>query len=159
MNLSWKEYYILQAVMVSLKSKDASTKVGCVIVDDTNTQVSMGYNGFPRGIDESGLSWSKDMLNGLINTKIPYVVHSEVSALLNASRSVRGCDVYVTLQPCSECAKTLAASRIKRVFYLNERYCEITEKIFRLAGITQERLIIDKYKINGILDHVSDLLK
>ena len=132
---------MLQAVMVSLKSKDPSTKVGCVIVDQENTQVSMGYNGFPRGIDESHLSWSNDKSQGIENTKYPYVVHSEASALVNASRSVVGCDVYVTLQPCSECAKLLAASRIKRVFYLEERTCKVTEKIFRLAGIKQEKRI------------------
>ena len=34
-------------------SKDPSTKVGAVIVDDKNRIVSVGYNGFPRGVEDS----------------------------------------------------------------------------------------------------------
>ena len=59
-SLSWDEYFMLQAMMASFKSKDPSTKVGCVIVDQNNRQVTMGYNGFVAGIDESQLPWGKD---------------------------------------------------------------------------------------------------
>ncbi len=52
-NLNWDEYFMLQAMMASFKSKDPNTKVGCVFVDDNNHQLSMGYNGQIAGIDES----------------------------------------------------------------------------------------------------------
>jgi dCMP deaminase len=50
---SWDEYFIRMAMFVAQKSKDDSTKVGCVIVSPDNTVLSMGYNGFPRGVCET----------------------------------------------------------------------------------------------------------
>ena len=50
--LSWDELFILQATLISQKSKDPSTKVGCIIVNDDNVILSTGFNGFPRGIEE-----------------------------------------------------------------------------------------------------------
>ncbi len=34
--LTWDELFILQATLIAQKSKDPSTKVGCVIVNDDN---------------------------------------------------------------------------------------------------------------------------
>lgn len=50
---SWDEYFIRMAMFVAQKSKDDSTQVGCVIVSTDNTVLSMGYNGFPRGVRET----------------------------------------------------------------------------------------------------------
>lgn len=49
---SWDKYFIEMAVLVSTKSKDPSTKVGCVIVGPDNEIRSTGFNGFPRGVAE-----------------------------------------------------------------------------------------------------------
>ena len=136
MRLSWSEYFMAQAITASLKSKDPSTKVGCVIVDpNTKKQIAMGYNGFPKGIDESHLTWNKDRNQGIENTKYPYVVHAEANALMNAYQSVSGADVYVTLQPCSECVKLLISAQIGRIFYLDPRPCKMAEKMLNLAKI------------------------
>ena len=50
--LDWDEYFMLQAMIASFKSKDPITKVGCVFVDENNHQITMGYNGFVAGINE-----------------------------------------------------------------------------------------------------------
>ena len=34
--VNWDEYFMLQAIMASFKSKDPATKVGCVFVDQNN---------------------------------------------------------------------------------------------------------------------------
>ena len=49
--VNWDEYFMLQAIMASFKSKDPATKVGCVFVDQNNHQITFGYNGFVAGID------------------------------------------------------------------------------------------------------------
>lgn len=53
MTQNWDTYFIKMADLVASKSKDDSTKVGCVIVSTDNTVLSMGYNGFPRGVRET----------------------------------------------------------------------------------------------------------
>ncbi len=53
--LTWDEYFMLQAMIAAFKSKDPSTKVGSVFVDQNNHQITMGYNGFIAGIDEAKL--------------------------------------------------------------------------------------------------------
>jgi dCMP deaminase len=50
---TWDTYFIQMANLVASKSKDDSTKVGCIIVSADNTVLSMGYNGFPRGVRET----------------------------------------------------------------------------------------------------------
>ena len=51
--ISWDEYFMGIAVFSSLRSKDPGTQVGACIVDKDRKVVSIGYNGMPRGIDES----------------------------------------------------------------------------------------------------------
>lgn len=43
---TWDEYFIEIAKVTARRSKDPSTKTGCVIVDPNNRPVSFGYNGF-----------------------------------------------------------------------------------------------------------------
>lgn len=49
---SWDELFIKMAMLVAQKSKDESTKVGCVIVGQDNAVLATGFNGFPRGVKE-----------------------------------------------------------------------------------------------------------
>lgn len=48
--MNWNEYYLNMAKFVATKSKDESTKVGCVIVGPDYEVRSTGYNGFPRDV-------------------------------------------------------------------------------------------------------------
>jgi dCMP deaminase len=159
MNLNWNEYYMTQAVMVSLKSKDPSTKVGCVIVDQNNKQISIGYNGFPAGVDETKLNWNKDMTKGIENTKYPYVIHAEANAIINAKKDISGCSIYVTLFPCNECAKLLAASKIAKVYYLNEKPCKMSNKILQLANVELKKICLSSTKIKEIQKYLGDFLQ
>lgn len=53
MSRTWDEFFIKMAMHVATKSKDPSTKVGCIIVGPDNEVRSTGYNGFPRGVRET----------------------------------------------------------------------------------------------------------
>jgi dCMP deaminase len=110
-------------------SKDPSTKVGAVIVRPDLTVVSLGYNGFPRGmVDNEELYADKP-------TKYSRTVHAEVNAVLNAKASVEGCTAYVTAPPCTNCALVLIQAGIERVVYykpsddLVSRWGEQFEKV------------------------------
>lgn len=160
--ISWDEYFMLQAVMASYKSKDPSTKVGCVIVDEKNHQVSMGYNGFVAGIDESQLPWGKDTEVPLEHQKYAYVVHAEANAIMHASRKLEGATVYITLFPCNECSKLLASSRIKEVVYLSDKHhkqeaTKISKRILSLSGITFRQVDLNQRLLNSVSDYIKNL--
>ena len=107
--ISWDEYNMNSAIQSAERSKDPHTQVGAYICDTHNNPVSRGYNGFPRGIEDTAERWERP-------TKYLYVIHAEVNAIMNARSSVRGCKLYVTLHPCSRCALMVAASGIKEIF-------------------------------------------
>jgi dCMP deaminase len=157
--LTWDEYFMLQAMMASFKSKDPVTKVGSVFVDKNNRQLTMGYNGFIAGIEESKLPWGKDKDQPLEHQKYGYVVHSEANAILHSPRDLAGSKCYVTLFPCNECAKLLASSKVKEVIYMSDKHIDtesntIAKKIFDLSGIAYKQLTPSKELIGKLTNHL-----
>jgi dCMP deaminase len=55
MNSKWDKRYLDLAEQIAGWSKDPSTQVGAVAVNDQGTPVAQGYNGFPRGIEDTEL--------------------------------------------------------------------------------------------------------
>jgi dCMP deaminase len=110
MSKKWDERFIELAKLAGSWSKDPSTKVGAVIVDDKNRIVSVGYNGFPRGVEDS----EKRLCDR--SQKYDIIVHAEMNALAFAKGSVEGCTLYTwPFQPCSRCAGFIIQSGITRV--------------------------------------------
>ena len=139
-NINWDEYFMGIAVLSSLRSKDPNTKVGACIVDKAHKVVSIGYNGMPRGVDETKVSWNRG--EGL-DSKYLYVCHAEFNAILNTrngTSALKGCTLYVTLFPCNECAKAIIQTGIKEVVFFDNKYKDTTGvqaslKMMELAGI------------------------
>ena len=50
---TWDQYFMGLAHYVSITSHDEQTKVGCVVVNKDNHILSMGYNGFPQGVNDA----------------------------------------------------------------------------------------------------------
>ena len=154
----WDHYFMSIAELTALRSKDINTKVGSVIVDNENKIKSIGYNGFPTGIDESKIPKGRE--GNPIDTKYPYVVHSEANALLNGNNDYKDCTIYTTLFPCNECAKLICQSGIKRVIYLSDKYKDsdmnkVAKMLFDYSGVSYF-YIGDSYK--GLKDIVNNLL-
>lgn len=105
----WHDRFLELARHVAGWSKDPSTKVGAVIVDGKRRVISMGFNGFPRGVEDC--EWR------LADRPIKYahVVHAELNAILAAPLSVEGATIYVTHQPCCGCAKAIIQAGIRAV--------------------------------------------
>lgn len=161
--INWGEYFMLQAIMASFKSKDPNTKVGCVFVDQQNHQLSMGYNGFVAGIDESKLPWGNSREADYQHQKYGYVVHSEANAILHSKTDLAGSKLYVTLFPCEECAKMLATRKVARVIYLSDKYEGtegniISKKILDLAGIEYTKLELNTEVVNKFQSHADKIL-
>lgn len=131
----WADRFLALAEHIAEWSYDPSTKVGAVIVDNKHRVLSMGYNGFPRGVRDLSRRYADK------ETKHLYVCHAERNALDNAPMSVEGCTMYVALLPCNECAKSIIQNGISKVItYKPDREdkfnWEITRTMFREAGVT-----------------------
>ena len=86
-------------------------KVGCIVVKDDRV-ISMGYNGTPKG-------WDNDCEDENGNTH-PYVFHAEtnaISKLAKSTESSKGSSLFVTDEPCYDCAKLISQCDIDKVFF------------------------------------------
>lgn len=105
----WNQRFMDLAKHVAGWSKDPSTQVGAVVVNDKKQVISMGYNGFPRGVRDCQERY-KDKA-----TKLSFVAHAERNALDNAFGDVEGATLYSTLYPCSDCAKGIIQRGVRTV--------------------------------------------
>lgn len=115
---------MLQALVISQRSPDPNTQVGAAVVDRNNIVLGLGYNGLPRGIQPKAILWDRHS-NDPLKTKYPYIVHAEKNAIYNASSSVVGCTLYVTLFPCNECMKDITQAGISKIVYLEDKYPDL----------------------------------
>lgn len=141
------------AHLSALRSKDPSTQVGAVIVDDEHKVVSIGYNGFPKGCSDDEYPWEKD--GEAQDSKYAYVVHAELNAILNSPRSVKGCSLYVSLFPCNECAKAIIQSGIREIIYEEDKYAHTPAVLAskRMLKSAQVKLTESTQKVQITLDN------
>lgn len=137
-HISWDECFMRISEVIAQRSKDPSTKNGAVVVNDKKIVVGLGYNGFPRGVDDAQLPWARE--GEFCDTKYAYVVHAEENAIYNSNAQTDGCVLYCTLFPCNECAKTIIQSGIKEVIFQSDKYHDqdvwkASRKLFDLAGV------------------------
>lgn len=137
----WNIRYLTLAQQCAGWSKDPSTKVGAVIVKpDTGAILSMGYNGFPRKIEDSDEKYLDR------ETKYKYIVHAEMNAIFNAcynGTNLVGSHLYLwPLPPCVECAKGIIQSGISKVIIprdsIPDRWndsCKTAHSLFEEAGV------------------------
>jgi dCMP deaminase len=108
----WHDRFFDMARMVGSWSKDPSTQVGTVIVRPDRTIASVGYNGFPRGVEDTPHKL-EDRAAKYLRT-----VHAEANAILSAREPLHGCTLYVTpLHPCANCAGLIIQAGIVSVRY------------------------------------------
>ncbi len=133
----WQKRFFDLARLVATWSKDPSSQVGAVIVDDKKRIVSVGFNGLPIGVEDTVERLNKREL------KYELIVHAETNAILTAPKSVSGCTIYVyPYLPCSRCAGAIIQSGIKRVVVedrpIPERWIEnfnLASSILKEAGV------------------------
>jgi dCMP deaminase len=118
----WNQRFLDLSFHVAGWSKDPSTQVGAVIVNEHKQVLSMGYNGFPRGVSDSPIRYADR------DTKLMFVAHAERNALDNAYMDVRGATLYSTLCPCNECAKSIIQRGIRKV--VSKKYDDEYSKRF-----------------------------
>ena len=140
--ISFNDLFMSMVYLVSMKSKDESTHIGAVIVDNDNIIVSVGYNGLPRGCNDN-LPYRQKRPE-----KYFWFEHAERNAIYNARRSLKGCTLYTQGIPCADCARAVIQSGIKKVVVHGPWYatnaeqwnesCLRSEKMFKETGVEVE---------------------
>lgn len=146
----WDVRFMKLAREISFWSKDPSSKIGAVIVNDERRILATGYNGFPRGIEDT-----EERLNDR-EQKYPLIVHGEMNALMNAlysGVSVKDATLYVYGLPiCSDCTKSVIQSGIKRVVVTppeiapekwKNQWNTLSAPMYAEAGVSIMKIIID----------------
>ena len=141
--INWDEYFMGVALLSAKRSKDPNTQVGACIVTEDKRIVGLGYNGLPRGCSDDEFPWERD--GEFLNTKYPFVCHAELNAILNSTRSLKDCIIYVALFPCHECSKAIIQSGIKEIVFLSDKYSGTdsdlaSKRMLDAAGVTYRKL-------------------
>lgn len=139
------ENFIRVAESVAAMSKDPSTQVGAIAIDDDWNILCVGYNGFPRGVND----WPERLADR--ETKLKFISHSEQNLVAQAARNgirLKGCKVIITsLPPCSTCTKLLIQAGVTHVYFpepdvgVNPRWLlewEISRTMLAEAGVEYE---------------------
>ena len=99
------EHFVAVAESVAAMSKDPSSKVGAIAIDDDSNILCVGFNGFPRGVRDTEARYADKP------TKYRLVSHAEQNLVAQAARNgiaLKGSTVIITsLPPCSSCTKSL----------------------------------------------------
>ena len=127
----WMALFFNICDIMSQKSKDPTTKVGCVITSSANSIISTGFNGFPVGVNDS-------ICNEEIKTrymrpeKYLWTAHAEENAIALAARngiSTNGATLYVNrMMPYTRCTRLIIQSGIKRIFVNQDAPKETIER-------------------------------
>lgn len=110
--MNWDQYFMSMTYLVSMKSKDPSTRIGAVIVGPDHEIRSTGYNGLPRGLDDDQPQRSERP------EKLFWYEHGERNAIYNAARmgiALKDCTMYTQGVPCADCARAVIQAGIRRV--------------------------------------------
>jgi dCMP deaminase len=108
MRPNWTDYFLGLAKVVSQRSHDSQTQHGCVITDSHNRILGLGYNGFPRGLDDT-------LLPNTRPDKYPWMIHAERNALSNCTIRPENGIAYVTGQCCNDCIMSLWQEGVRTV--------------------------------------------
>jgi dCMP deaminase len=149
MDNKWHTRFLKLAHEIAAWSKDNSSKVGAVIVDDDRTPRSFGYNGFPAGVNDDIPERRERPL------KLKFSEHAERNALNHCAKhgiSVDGCTIFVTHHPCDACCRSIIGSGIRRVVVdkaimqsdFAERWKDdiaVSQTMFKEAGV--ELIFVD----------------
>lgn len=110
----WDTRFFQLCHLIATWSEDRRRKVGAVIVGPANEVRAIGYNGLPRGV-----SGEIDVRHSPVEgEKYYWFEHAERNAMYNAARAgigIQGCRLYVSLFPCSDCARGIIQTGIVQV--------------------------------------------
>lgn len=106
----WDLWFLGLAAYAAGRSKDPSTQTGAAIIRPNKTVCSLGYNGFPRQMEDKK-EWYENR-----EEKYSRILHCEINAILNAAENLTGYTLYTwPFLSCDRCAVQVIQTGISTV--------------------------------------------
>ena len=144
--LDWHSMFMGVALLAAARSKDARKRNGACIASADYKILGVGYNGLPRGCDDTDQAYWADNDDDPYQSRHSYIVHAEVNAILNCVvLPLTGGTIYATQFPCPRCVQSIIQVGIRRVVYLEKKphqvaLIEAANKMLADAGIEVQAL-------------------
>ncbi len=125
----WLNYFKNVLIQTSKLSTCASKQVGCILVKD-NRILAISYNGVLPKQEHCNTVFNSEQINNNKQKRQQHhkwshynQIHAQQNLLMYCAKNgiiTNDTEMYITLTPCIDCAKLIASSGIKKVFYLNQ---------------------------------------
>ncbi len=146
--IPWDQYFMLQAVLLSLRSTCTRLSVGAILVRDQR-MIAGGYNGSVSG-DKHCIDDGCYMVDGhCLRT-----IHAEMNAVLQCAKfgiPTDGAELYVTDFPCLQCTKMLLQAGVKIHYLRNYNNDSYALELLKLKEVALEQVKLDKEYIDTAL--------
>lgn len=149
----WDEYFLRIAFTVAERSTCDRAHVGAVIVRERRI-LTTGYNGAP-----AGLPHCDDAGHLMIDGHCVRTLHAEQNAIIQGALHGVGIGestLYVTHQPCLNCAKMIINAGVERVVYAGNYPDKNSQAFLHEAGVQLHHLPWERNADTVYHPHVSD---
>lgn len=151
--IPWKQYFMMQALVISQRSTCNRALVGSVLVKDKRI-IGTGYNG-----SVTGQPHCDDVGHQLIDGHCVRTIHSEMNTLIQCAKtgvSTDNTEIYVTHFPCYNCTKALVQAGIKKInYYYDYHDSPLAVQLLEETKVPVEQIKIDRKYVDG-LAHILD---
>lgn len=152
--IPWKQYFMMQALVIAQRSTCNRALVGSVVVKD-NRIIGTGYNG-----SVTGEPHCDDVGHQLVDGHCVRTIHSEMNSLIQCARngvSTDNTEIYVTHFPCYNCAKALVQAGIKKInYYYDYNDSPLAIKLFKDCEVPYEQIKIDRKYVEQLAHKLED---
>lgn len=126
------------AVEEAKRSSDWWRQVGAVISKDGNIMICGFNRHVPSGRENDVIGDPRSLAHKGVAIELSTALHGEAGIIAEAARRgicLSGCDLFVTTFPCPPCAKLVAYSGIKRIFFKDGYAMLDGEDILKANGV------------------------
>lgn len=146
--ISWDQYFMAQAKIISLRSTCSRLMVGAIITK-ANRIIASGYNGSVADsthcIDEGCY---------IVDGHCVRTIHAEANALLQCARfgvPTQDTTLYVTHFPCLQCSKQLIQAGVKEVYYGEDyRNHDLAIQLFKEADVVLNKVTQQDIEVRDV---------
>ena len=146
--IPWNQYFMLQAVLLSLRSTCERLSVGAILVRDKRV-IAGGYNGAVSGDDHC-----IDVGCYVVDGHCLRTIHAEMNAVLQCSKfgiPTDGAEIYVTDFPCLQCTKSLLQAGIKKIYYMrNYHNDDYAIRLLKRKKVAVEQVKVEPKYLNTV---------